>query len=105
MEQLKDLPMNKFVELDSKILKNLVKPIIGFFEKENIMFSLKNFYIMKFNNEKAIIYYNNEGDYWPIVNYKFKDEEGKIFIGLKLSKIKIIHENIFFRGILHLELE
>lgn len=33
MEQLKDLPMNKFVELDSKILKNLVKPIIGFFEK------------------------------------------------------------------------
>lgn len=50
---------------------------------------------MKFNNEKAIIYYNNEGDYWPIVNYKFKDEEGKIFIGLKLSKIKILHENIF----------
>ena len=95
MEQLKDLPMNKFVELDSKILKNFVKPIIGFFEKENFMFSLKNFYIMKFNNEKAIIYYKNEGDYWPIVNYKFKDEEGKIFIGLKLSKIKIIHENIF----------
>ena len=41
MEQLKDLPMNKFVELDSKILKNFVKPIIGFFEKENFMFSLK----------------------------------------------------------------
>ncbi len=50
------------------------------------MFSRKNFYIMKFNNEKAIIYYNNEGDYSPIVNYKFKDEEGKIFHRLKIVK-------------------
>ena len=30
MQQLKELPTNKLVELDSKILKNFVKPIIEF---------------------------------------------------------------------------
>ena len=35
MQQLKELPTNKLVELDSKILKNFVKPIIEFFENGN----------------------------------------------------------------------
>ena len=41
MQQLKELPTNKLVELDSKILKNFVKPIIEFFEKRISFFLLK----------------------------------------------------------------
>ena len=105
MQQLKELPTNKLVELDSKILKNFVKPIIEFFEKENFIFLIKDFYIMKFKDEKAIIYYFNDGYYLPIINYKFIDRNRNLLFGFHFAESYILNQKILVYGCSQLELE
>ena len=105
MNYLKELPTNRLLELDLKILENFIKPIIDFFERENFMFSIKNFYIMKFNDEKAIIYYFNNGYYLPIINYKFIDRNRNLLLRFYLAKSYILNQKTLVYGCSHLELE
>jgi hypothetical protein len=82
MQQLKELPTNKLVELDSKILKNFVKPIIEFLKRRISFFLIEDFDNNLYNEvyEKAIIYYFNDGYYLPIINYKFIDRNRNLLL-------------------------
>jgi hypothetical protein len=87
MQQLKRITYKQISRIRFKNSKISLNQLLNFLKRRISFFLIKDFYIMKFKDEKAIIYYFNDGYYLPIINYKFIDRNRNLLLGFHLAKV------------------